>query len=878
MIEEPEKRDPVEELGEEFLVRRRRGEHPSIRDYLNAYPDLADQIRTYFPAMLGLEQLKQCEVVSSAAEVAFDLDPHLKWEDLCIGRELGRGGMGVVYQAEQQSLQRSVAVKVFPAEVTSDSECSARFQRESQIAARLHHTNIVPVFSVGKQHGIPYLVMQRIDGMSLAELIQGPRQSHSRPSQSGDSPEPELDALQTDGSGSDHVQHFSQRMTEWVEDPYGERREWDWVANIGVQVSDALSYAHSHGVLHRDIKPGNLLMDPSGVVWVTDFGLASALDSDRVEDQGKLVGTLRYMPPEQIRGRHDARSDIYSLGVTLYELLTRCAAFDADSRVELLNRIMMGESPSPRDLRSAVPRDLDAIVMKAMSHRPERRYASAEALLDDLRRFLERRPVDARRTGPLSRLTQWTRRTPVVASLSGALILVCLLALVLISVKWSEAVGETRRAEKNLELALESIDHLLGRFASSWMADSSTFVPGAELSEESIGFPIVVSDHNADVLKSALEFYDRFAQQNPVDRRLQMEMARVHHRVAEIHSRLGQYGLANQAYLRALAILESHPDREMPAIALTRARIHNQIGMAMHASSQFNDALSQFSSARSLLSAPELAEKRKCRAELARVFTNTGNSQWLMLQRELASASHQEAISILERLVSEDPSASDLQLALAQGYRNYYPLVAFSRWRGESERVRDAGLKILEKLVTDFPDHPDYQCELCEMLIVSSRQRYGSRDVTYQLLQLERCVATIRGLSEAYPSIPRYRAVFARALNEMGSTLHQGGNPVAGEKSQLDSLVMYRQLIADFPDTPAYRILVAMALRDRANLLERSKEFTKARNTLEEAVLHHKVYMKMRPENQFGMRLLAGLKRDLVEAENQSGIESVAIP
>ena len=249
-----------------------------------------------------------------------------------------------------------------------------------------------------------------------------------------------------------------------------------------------------------------------------------------------------------------------------------------------------------------------------------------------------------------------------------------------------------------------------------------------------------------------------------------------------------------------------------------------------------------------------------------------------MLQRELASASHQEAISILERLVSEDPSASDLQLALAQGYRNYYPLVAFSRWRGESERVRDAGLKILEKLVTDFPDHPDYQCELCEMLIVSSRQRYGSRDVTYQLLQLERCVATIRGLSEAYPSIPRYRAVFARALNEMGSTLHQGGNPVAGEKSQLDSLVMYRQLIADFPDTPAYRILVAMALRDRANLLERSKEFTKARNTLEEAVLHHKVYMKMRPENQFGMRLLAGLKRDLVEAENQSGIESVAIP
>ncbi|MDF1844728.1 MAG: serine/threonine-protein kinase [Rubripirellula sp.] len=866
MMEQSEKRDPVEELGEEFLMRLRRGERPGISDYVNAYPELEDQIRTYFPAMLGLERLKSYDVTpAAAAEVVFDLDPHLQWDDLCIGRELGRGGMGVVYQAEQQSLQRSVAVKVFPAEVANVPERSARFQRESQIAARLHHTNIVPVFSVGKQHGIPYFVMQRIDGLSLAQLIQ-----NTRPSHSVDSPERVVKVTFPEGTESESCLHTGQPINELVQDQFGEKGEWDWVASIGMQVADALAYAHTHGVLHRDIKPGNLLMDPSGVVWVTDFGLASALDSERVEDQGKLMGTLRYMPPEQIRGQHDARSDIYSLGVTLYELLTRCAAFEADSRVDLLNQIMMGESRSPRELRPVVPRDLDAIVMKAMEYRPERRYASAEELLGDLRRFLERRPVRARPTGPLPRITQWARRAPVVASLSGTLFLVCMLALVLVSAKWNEAVGETRRAENNLELALESIDHLLGRFASSWMADSSTFIPGAELSEENIGFPLVVSDHNANVLNSALEFYDRFAQQNPVDRRLQTDMARVHRRVAEIHSRLGQYEPAIEAYLRSLAILDAHADCDMPALALSRARIHNQIGMAMHASSRFDEALYRYSRARTLLSAPALAERKDCRAELARVFTNTGNSQWLMLQREQASKSHQEAISILERLVSEDPSAQDLQLALAKGYRVYYPLVAFSRRRGESERVRDAGLKILEQLVTDFPDHPDYQCELCEMLIVSSRRRRGSRNVNYQIRQLERCVATIRRLTAAYPSIPRYRVVCARALNDMGSALHQGGSLAAGEQAKVDSLEIYRQLIRDFPETPAYRILVAMALRDRANLLERSLEFAAAGNAFEEAISHHKAYMAMRPDNQFGMRLLAGLERDYVESKRKA--------
>jgi len=241
-------------------------------------------------------------------------------------------------------------------------------------------------------------------------------------------------------------------------------------------------------------------------VWVTDFGLATVLDAER-QSSPDVVGTLRFMAPEHIGGEQDARSDIYSLGLTLYELLTLRPAFEAEGRAKIIHKILDGELNAPRTLRPEIPRDLEAIVLKATACDPRRRYESASALAADLRRFVEGRPVCARRIGSVGRLWRWTRRNPIVASLSAALLVVALSSFLLITAKWREVVVQNRRAEDNLSVALESMDQILERFASSWMAhptatvsvDGDTATSGGE-------FQIAVSDYNAAVLQDTLKF------------------------------------------------------------------------------------------------------------------------------------------------------------------------------------------------------------------------------------------------------------------------------------------------------------------------------------------------------------------------------------
>src|SRR5581483_1215089 len=198
------------------------------------------------------------------------------------------------------------------------------------------------------------------------------------------------------------------------------RSYWQGVARIGIQVAEALAHAHGQGTLHRDIKPSNLLLDAQGTVWVTDFGLAQVSEGGSLTGTGEVVGTLRYIPPERFTGRSDARGDVYSLGLTMYELLTLRPAFGGDERHRLLERILHEEPPRPRQLDPVIPRDLETIVLKAIAKEPAHRYQTAAELADDLRRFLEDRPVKARRASAVERLWRWARRNPTVAALAIA--------------------------------------------------------------------------------------------------------------------------------------------------------------------------------------------------------------------------------------------------------------------------------------------------------------------------------------------------------------------------------------------------------------------------------------------------------------------------
>src|SRR5215207_9780819 len=300
-------RDPLDLLAEEFADRLRRGEHPSVSDYAAAHPEHAADLKELLPAVAQMEMLKRFRAPAAAQPLPERLG------DFRIVRELGRGGMGVVYEAVQESLGRPVALKVLARHAQLDPMRRERFVREAQAAARLHHTNIVQVFGVGEQDGLPYYVMQLIPGCGLHAVVRKWREQTGKV------------ASATHETLAKHPD-TKPAAASGATTPEGEVRapdhpDWRFVADVGLQTAHALHYAHRQGVLHRDVKPANLILDGE-TVWVTDFGLAKLMNTEGLTATGDILGTLQYVPPESLHGGADARSDVYGLGATLYELLT----------------------------------------------------------------------------------------------------------------------------------------------------------------------------------------------------------------------------------------------------------------------------------------------------------------------------------------------------------------------------------------------------------------------------------------------------------------------------------------------------------------------------------------------------------------------------
>ncbi|MEZ6133639.1 MAG: protein kinase [Pirellulaceae bacterium] len=478
-----EETELVAELAKEFLARCRQGQRPALSEYIRQHPKLESEIREIFPMMLLME-----DVAAEPKPERDDLASLEKLGDFKIHRVIGRGGMGVVYEATQESLGRRVALKVCPLTQGMSSRNRERFRRESRAAAMLHHTNIVPVFAVGEEGGMLYYAMQFISGATLDDVIQElrllwqtsptsttrlTRGVHSQPSSlskrheasavahslvstSGSRPssvEP-LHRLPNAESNNEHIAevHLPGQSSN-KESRGGNAKYWDSVARIGVQVAEALVYAHGKGTLHRDIKPANLMLDQAGVVWVMDFGLAKSLEEDDLTREGEVIGTLRYMAPEQCKGVSGTTSDIYSLGLTLYEMLALRPAYEELHRTELLRAITENDPIPPRKINRHVPRDLETIVMKAIEREPTRRYATAQELADELERFLSDEPIRARPVSATERVGKWIRRRPAIATLTAALALVFVVSFALVSWKWREA--ERERAVANTAAAAE---------------------------------------------------------------------------------------------------------------------------------------------------------------------------------------------------------------------------------------------------------------------------------------------------------------------------------------------------------------------------------------------------------------------------------------
>ncbi len=464
--------DLFNRLADEFAERYRRGERPPLGEYTDRYPELAEQIRELFPALVAIEQFgSEADPATgpTAPRPAAAGPIPERLGDYRILREIARGGMGIVYEAVQESLGRHVALKVLPQYRMHDANQLERFQREARAAAMLHHTNIVPVFGVGEHNGVHHYAMQYIQGQTLdavlheVKRLRGPKVAEAvLSSVPNDAPELAASVAVELVSGRFASRTGAAADTEpvTVSHPPGpgahpavpsdrERPSpspstssilgqsgasyYRSVARIGIQAAEAIAYAHQHKVLHRDIKPSNLLLDSQGTVWVTDFGLAKAEGAGALTQTGDIVGTLRYMAPERFQGLADARSDVYALGLTLYEMLTLEPAFAADERARLIDKILHGEPTKPRQLDHRVPRDLETITLKAIARDPSDRYRSASDLAEDLRRYLGDRSILARRASALEQARRWCRRNPWVAislaTVAASLVAVTVLAL-----------------------------------------------------------------------------------------------------------------------------------------------------------------------------------------------------------------------------------------------------------------------------------------------------------------------------------------------------------------------------------------------------------------------------------------------------------------
>jgi serine/threonine protein kinase/formylglycine-generating enzyme required for sulfatase activity len=487
------------EIVEEVTNKFHGGEAVDVEEYSRAHPELAEQLRQLLPALHVLADLRHStssvDAVVPSAPVPVSAAELGELGDFRIFREIGRGGMGIVYEAEQISLRRRVALKVLPLAAALDPKHLQRFKNEAQAAGHLQHTNIVPVYYVGCERGAHFYAMQYIEGQTLAAIIRELRQldrsETARPASAagaasslasklasghwapikqpgGEQPTgpylitpPAHDA--TTSPSVDQTPVVAALSTERSTKSVGFFRT---VAHLGVQAAEALEHAHQLGVVHRDIKPANLLVDGRGNLWITDFGLAHFQNQAGLTLSGDLIGTLRYMSPEQALAKRpfiDHRTDIYSLGVTLYELLAQEPAFKGTDREELLQQIAFQEPPPPRQWNKAIPRELETIVLKAMEKGLETRYATAQELADDLRRFLEDRPIQAKRPTLLQRAAKWARRHKTMVRATAVVLGLAVLALAVSTLLIGRAQQRMQQEQWMREVVIPTLRHLVGQ-------------------------------------------------------------------------------------------------------------------------------------------------------------------------------------------------------------------------------------------------------------------------------------------------------------------------------------------------------------------------------------------------------------------------------
>ncbi len=548
----PADQERLARILDNYLVAIEQGECISPEELLTRHPEDAAQLRGYLSGLNLFHAVAVApgQVLGGVAKSDIGVPPALRTiGDYRLVREIGRGGMGVVYEAWQVSLRRRVALKVLPFTSAHDAKQIGRFKNEAQAAAQVQHPNIVPVFAIGEENGVHYYVMQFIEAQSLTSLLGALRTGSTRAS----------DATVPNNALTYNSQRIGSRCESTATHVSGIDTSLPMrasetadhicvVARLGIQAAEALNAAHDYGIVHRDVKPSNLLLDDQGKLWVTDFGLARCRENQGLTRTGDVLGTMRYMSPEQARGQAamiDQRSDIYSLGLTMYELAT--LHHPADELGEL-QQLFERNRPAPKPLRHwnrHISHDFQTIVLKCIAEFPQERYGSAKELADDLERFLEGRPILASPPSLASRVGKWAKRRRGVVYTTAAVLFVALTAAVMMSHEKNVA---NERAILQYQDHVRELSGMLGLFDETY-PNQLLAIPGAEGVRQKM-------------LQDSFEYYQKFQKEvgdNPI---FATEAAQAESKLGALNEKLGDRKQALEAYTNAESALENLFSRE----------------------------------------------------------------------------------------------------------------------------------------------------------------------------------------------------------------------------------------------------------------------------------------------------------------------------
>ena len=654
----------------EFLLREELGESPQLEEFHWRFPRFAGRLQKQFDlhgALLSLDSSPESPHGAPAADgepegvTTPGLERFIAPGFKILG-ELGRGGMGAVYKAWQVRLKRVVALKVIRADAYADIGAAARFQAEAEAAARLQHPNIVPVFEVGEHEGMGYLVLEYEAGGGL-----------------------------------------DRRLAGMLQDPNDS-------AVLIETLARAIHYAHQNGIVHRDLKPANVLLTEDGIPKISDFGLAKLLErDDRLTQVGDILGTPSYMAPEQIRGSSDGitpATDVYALGAILYEMLTGRPPFKGTTPLSTMEQVSSIEPLSPGKLQRHTPRDLDIISLKCLQKDPHRRYATALELADDLRRFLNRQPILARRTPAWERAWKWARRRPSAAT--AILSIVCAIMLILggalyhnarlrVAVRTAQAAEQASRnneqgALEQRNLAIQAFKELVyGVQEKLAQTPATRAVRGALL----------------DTAITGLEQISRSTAGSPPD----LSQAVAHQKLGDMYRVIGRYADASGHYATSRKLAEDLLALDPNNIAIGDVLYQTRMGLGLldMVTQHFALAKAEFERAATIAAADSRHDAG--RRSLIEAYLQIGRSQSFLREFAAAETWFRKMHDLAAGWVAEEPGNHHARDLLASSLRKLADLKKFSKdYAGAQQDYLSAitvgrDLVDLEPLNFDFKSH-----------------------------------------------------------------------------------------------------------------------------------------------------------------------------